>query len=154
MILTFSQCPYVYHLIHKSHFSAWSVLTFRLNAHNVSSLILFFTSFLSAAMLSYVLLLLLLLPRCLGCQTSSFTECQKVEFVPGHNLVGEGFNVVTMKTSGASVVNVRDYMVGGVQGNCTVCYNHLLNKVPQHLHFHLIVNWISFQHTDKNYLFL
>ncbi|XP_047427489.1 perforin-1.3 [Mugil cephalus] len=82
-------------------------------------------------MLSYLLLLLLLLPPCLGCQTSSFTECEKAPFVPGHNLAGEGFNVVTMKTSGASVVNVKDYMVGGVQGNCTLCYNRLLNQTQK-----------------------
>lgn len=80
-------------------------------------------------MLSFFLLLVFL-PLCLGCQTSSFTECQKVPFVPGHNLVGEGFDVVKLQTSGALVVNVKDYMVGGVQGNCTVCHNRLLNQVP------------------------
>lgn len=75
-------------------------------------------------------LLLVFLPPCLGCQTSSFTECQKVPFVPGHNLVGEGFDVVKLQTSGALVINMKDYMVGGAQGNCTVCYNRLLNQVP------------------------
>lgn len=85
--------------------------------------------FLPAAMLSSFLLLVFL-PLCLGCQTSSFTECQKVPFVPGHNLVGEGFDVVKLQTSGALVVNVKDYMVGGAQGNCTVCHNRLLNQVP------------------------
>lgn len=73
--------------------------------------------------------LLLFLPASLACQTSSFTECQQAPFVPGHSLVGEGFDVVTMKTSGASVVDVKNFMVGGVQGNCTVCHNRLLNQV-------------------------
>lgn len=76
-----------------------------------------------------LLFLLLFLPASLACQTSSFTECQQVPFVPGHSLVGEGFDVVTMKASGASVVDIKDYMVGGAQGNCTVCHNPLLNQV-------------------------
>uniref|UniRef100_H2RXG4 Perforin 1.3 n=1 Tax=Takifugu rubripes TaxID=31033 RepID=H2RXG4_TAKRU len=77
------------------------------------------------------LLLLLLLRASLACQTSSFTECQNAPFVPGHNLVGEGFDVVTMKTSGASVVDVKTFMVGGVQGNCTMCHNSLLNQAQK-----------------------
>ncbi|XP_038565021.1 perforin-1.3 [Micropterus salmoides] len=77
------------------------------------------------------LLLLLFLPRSLGCQTASYTECQQTPFVPGHNLAGEGFNVVMMKTSGASVVDVKNFMVGGVQGNCTLCHNNLLNKTQK-----------------------
>uniref|UniRef100_A0A4W6F787 Perforin 1.3 n=1 Tax=Lates calcarifer TaxID=8187 RepID=A0A4W6F787_LATCA len=78
-----------------------------------------------------LLLLLPLLPPSLGCHTSSFTECQLLPFVPGHNLAGEGFDVVKMQTSGASVVDVKSFMVGGAQGNCTVCFNHLLNQVQQ-----------------------
>ncbi|XP_013769972.1 perforin-1.3 [Pundamilia nyererei] len=87
-------------------------------------------SYSFTAMLSSFLLLVFL-PLCLGCQTSSFTECQKVPFVPGHNLVGEGFDVVKLQTSGALVVNVKDYMVGGAQGNCTVCHNRLLNQIQK-----------------------
>ncbi|CAF95615.1 unnamed protein product, partial [Tetraodon nigroviridis] len=78
-----------------------------------------------------LLLLLLFLPASLACQTSSFTECQQAPFVPGHSLVGEGFDVVTMKSSGASVVDVKNYMVGGAQGNCTVCHNPLLNQTQK-----------------------
>nr|XP_046271053.1 perforin-1.3 [Scatophagus argus] len=85
----------------------------------------------SSSCSSPLLLLLLLLPPSLGCQTSSFTECNQVPFVPGHNLVGEGFDVLKMKTSGASVVDVKNYMVGGVKGNCTVCHNHLLNQTQK-----------------------
>ncbi|KAM3597978.1 uncharacterized protein V6R79_012003 [Siganus canaliculatus] len=81
--------------------------------------------------LLHLLLLLLLPPPAPGCRTTSFTECQQVPFVPGHNLVGEGFDVVTMKTSGAAVVDVRTVMVGGPQGNCTVCHNRLLNQTQK-----------------------
>uniref|UniRef100_A0A667WBF8 Perforin 1.3 n=1 Tax=Myripristis murdjan TaxID=586833 RepID=A0A667WBF8_9TELE len=77
---------------------------------------------------SPLLLLLLFLPPCLPCETVSFTECQQAPFVPGHNLAGEGFNVVKMEASGASVVDVKTYMVGGNQGNCTVCNNRLLKQ--------------------------
>lgn len=73
--------------------------------------------------------LLLVLPASLACRTSSFTECQKAPFVPGHSLAGEGFDVVTMKSSGASVVEVKSFMAGGARGNCTLCHNPLLNQV-------------------------
>lgn len=92
-----------------------------------------FSTFSSSSSLSHPLHLLLLLrlflTPSLACQTSSFTECQHAPFVPGHNLAGEGFDVVRMKMTGASVVDVKNFMVGGVQGNCTVCRNHLLNQV-------------------------
>ena len=104
------------------------------NSHRCASRVrwrfyFFFTSFPSDALLLpsplllllYLLLLLLLLflPGSPACQTSSFTECQGAPFVPGHNLVGEVFNVATLKTVGASVIDVKSFMVGGAQGNCT-----------------------------------
>ncbi|KAK7139433.1 hypothetical protein R3I93_016540 [Phoxinus phoxinus] len=79
------------------------------------------------------LLLLLFLPFALCCETVPNEECKKLNFVPGHNLVGEGFDIVRMKTTGAFVVDVVTYMDGGGRGNCTVCENSLLNerqKVP------------------------
>ncbi|XP_029944831.1 perforin-1.3 [Salarias fasciatus] len=80
-----------------------------------------------------LLLLLLLLrpPPCAGCQASSFTECQVAPFVAGHDLAGEGFDVVTMKTTGAGVVDLKTFMVGGVKGNCTVCHNRLLQQTQK-----------------------
>ncbi|XP_060946794.1 perforin-1.3 [Limanda limanda] len=78
-----------------------------------------------------LLLLLLLLPPAPACRTGSFTECQQVPFVPGHNLVGEGFDVVSLKTTGASVVDMKSFMVGGAEGNCTVCLNRLLNQTQK-----------------------
>ncbi|XP_037391072.1 perforin-1-like [Pygocentrus nattereri] len=80
-----------------------------------------------------LLLILLAVPLADGCRIAPSTECEKPQFVPGHNLVGEGFDIVRMKTSGAFVVNVRDYMTGGDHGNCTICSNRLLNleqKLP------------------------
>ncbi|KAF4100783.1 hypothetical protein G5714_018979 [Onychostoma macrolepis] len=74
------------------------------------------------------LLFLLCLPIALCCETATSTECEKLPFVPGYNLVGEGFDVVRMKTTGAFVVDVRTYMSGGEHGNCTLCENKLLNE--------------------------
>ncbi|XP_076864372.1 perforin-1.3 [Brachyhypopomus gauderio] len=74
------------------------------------------------------LLILLAVQQTSGCRTAPSTECQKPPFVPGHNLVGEGFDIVRMKTTGAYVVNVKDYMKGGEHGNCTICTNKLLNQ--------------------------
>uniref|UniRef100_A0A672Y474 Perforin-1-like n=1 Tax=Sphaeramia orbicularis TaxID=375764 RepID=A0A672Y474_9TELE len=78
-----------------------------------------------------VLFLLLLVRASTSCQVASFTECQQASFVPGHNLAGEGFDVVKMQTSGASVIDVKTFMSGGVQGNCTVCHNPLLNQTQK-----------------------
>ncbi|XP_062387167.1 perforin-1-like [Sardina pilchardus] len=78
-----------------------------------------------------LLLLLLFLPLSLsqGCQpSSSRTECDTLPLVPGHELVGQGFNMVTMKSSGASVVDTQSYMVGGDHGNCTVCPSLFLGQ--------------------------
>nr|XP_023868574.1 perforin-1-like [Salvelinus alpinus] len=80
-----------------------------------------------------LLYLLLFLPVCHGCHTGSFTDCQKAPFVPGHNLAGEGFDIVKMQTSGAFVVDVRKFMVGGHDGNCTLCTNTLMDNQVQKL---------------------
>lgn len=90
---------------------------------------------MSLLFLSLFLSLLLSLPPSpsLCCQSSSFTECQSAPFVPGHDLVGEGFDAVLLKTTGSAVVDVKSFMIGGEKGNCTMCHNRLLNqtqKVP------------------------
>ncbi|XP_017309882.1 perforin-1.3 [Ictalurus punctatus] len=81
----------------------------------------------TSVMLSPVLLLISVsVSSC--CRTAPVTECSQPPFVPGHNLVGEGFDIVRMKTMGAFVVNVQDYVTGGVHGNCTICKNSLLGR--------------------------
>ncbi|KAB5530575.1 hypothetical protein PHYPO_G00130920 [Pangasianodon hypophthalmus] len=62
------------------------------------------------------------------CRVAPVTDCTQPSFVPGHNLVGEGFDIVRMKTTGAFVVNVQSYITGGVHGNCTICRNSLLGR--------------------------
>ncbi|GAA6072180.1 perforin-1.3 [Tachysurus ichikawai] len=76
-------------------------------------------------MLSLVLLLISV-TSC--CRVAPVTECNKFPFVPGHNLVGEGFDIVRMKTTGAFVVNMKEYTTGSGYGNCTICKNSLLDR--------------------------
>lgn len=56
-----------------------------------------------------------------SCQFGSGSECEKAPFVPGHNLAGEGFDVVRMRRTGAYVINVKDHLTDN--NTCTLCPN-------------------------------
>nr|XP_055074937.1 perforin-1-like [Misgurnus anguillicaudatus] len=58
-------------------------------------------------------------------------ECEDAPFVPGHNLGGEGFDVVTMERKGSYVINTENWDLGN--GTCTLSRNEYLNGVKQKL---------------------
>ncbi|KAM3917714.1 perforin-1-like [Leptodactylus fuscus] len=67
-----------------------------------------------------------------GCRPGTLQECKNVKFVPGHTLLGEGINIVTMETTGSFLFDLQ-----AVEDRCTVCdnphSNNILQKLPKAL---------------------
>ncbi|MEQ2197521.1 hypothetical protein XENOCAPTIV_030772 [Xenoophorus captivus] len=70
--------------------------------------------------------------------TGSPQQCEKAHFVPGYNLGGEGFDIVTMERKGAYVINTEMWNLGN--GTCKMYRNSDMNgeiqKVPV-----VVVDW-------------
>ncbi|XP_031749620.1 perforin-1 [Xenopus tropicalis] len=67
-----------------------------------------------------------------GCQPGKPKECGKAPFVPGHTLLGEGLDIVTMKRTGAFLLDLQTYQKKNK--TCTLCKNihrkNALEKIP------------------------
>ncbi|XP_030635302.1 perforin-1-like [Chanos chanos] len=77
------------------------------------------------------LLLAALIPVQATSKTGTCSECDKVSFVPGYNLVGEGFDVVKLQRKSAYVIDVQTYLFEN--DTCALRENQLLNGEVQKL---------------------
>ncbi|XP_014833820.1 PREDICTED: perforin-1-like [Poecilia mexicana] len=67
----------------------------------------------------------------LSCRTGTQTECDAAPFVPGHNLMGQGFDIVKLERKRAHVIGVKTYL--SPRHSCILCSNPLQNDVYQKL---------------------
>uniref|UniRef100_A0A3B4TD81 Perforin 1.2 n=1 Tax=Seriola dumerili TaxID=41447 RepID=A0A3B4TD81_SERDU len=73
-------------------------------------------------------------PLCLSARVSFIgtpEECKKAHFVPGYNLGGEGFDIVTMERKGAYVIDTETWKLGN--GTCKLYRNSYMKekqKIP------------------------
>uniref|UniRef100_A0A1B8Y3U9 Perforin 1 n=1 Tax=Xenopus tropicalis TaxID=8364 RepID=A0A1B8Y3U9_XENTR len=73
-----------------------------------------------------------------ACQIGSPEECKKASFVPGHTLLGQGLDIVTMEKTGASLVDMQIYQMANK--TCTLCENPYNGKILEKLPISM-VDW-------------
>uniref|UniRef100_A0A665UPL9 Perforin-1-like n=2 Tax=Echeneis naucrates TaxID=173247 RepID=A0A665UPL9_ECHNA len=70
--------------------------------------------------------------------TGTPAECEKAPFVPGYNLGGEGFDIVTMERKGAYVIDTETWKMKN--GTCRLYINTYKNKEKQKVPV-AVVDW-------------
>ncbi|XP_053197213.1 perforin-1-like [Scomber japonicus] len=82
-------------------------------------------------------------PLCLSSSVSFIgtpQQCQQAHFVPGYNLGGEGFDIVTMQRKGAYVIDTETWKLGN--DTCRLYPNSYKNKENQKVPV-AVVDWRS-----------
>ncbi|XP_045081524.1 perforin-1-like [Coregonus clupeaformis] len=74
-----------------------------------------------------------------SCTTGRPAECKAAQSAPGTNLVGEGFNIVTMERMQAYVIDVDNWKKT-TNGTCTLCVNPFMKDQTQRLPA-AVVDW-------------
>ncbi|OCT59075.1 perforin-1 [Xenopus laevis] len=77
-------------------------------------------------------------PLTYACQIGSPEQCKKASFVPGHTLLGQGIDIVTMKNTGASLLDMQIYQMSNK--TCTMCNNPFNGKTLEKLPISM-VDW-------------
>uniref|UniRef100_A0A3P9QJ43 Perforin-1-like n=1 Tax=Poecilia reticulata TaxID=8081 RepID=A0A3P9QJ43_POERE len=67
----------------------------------------------------------------LSCRTGTQKECDAAPFVPGHNLLGQSFDITTLERKSAHVIDVKNNLT--TRNICILCSNPLQNDALQKL---------------------
>ncbi|XP_063080060.1 perforin-1-like [Engraulis encrasicolus] len=91
-----------------------------------------------------LLLFALLSPASCTCRVGKREECMEAPFVPGHDLVGEGFDIVKMARKRAYTLDVQTYLRN--DSTCQLCENDEMDNELQKLPLS-VVDWRSISKT-------
>ncbi|KAI5619735.1 perforin 1.9 precursor [Silurus asotus] len=72
-----------------------------------------------------------------NCYKVKETQCLKIDFAPGSNLAGEGFDITTMERKGVFVIDTSSWLQNNT---CTVCKNPYMGGQMQKLPLS-VVDW-------------